>query len=92
MEQRFDIILPEMENVTVDFSCAEDATWMTFDLMKGSDFTEAEYNQFVSALAAELGNGTDASDEYQKKTTWTVGEAMWDVTWDLGTSLAVNFG
>lgn len=68
------------------------ATWMTFDLTKESVFTEGEYNQFVNAVSAELGNGTDVSDEYQMRMTWTVDEILWDVVWDLTTGLAVNFG
>ena len=88
----FHLNMPEMENVTVGFSCDENATSMTFDLTKEDNFTESEYNQFVSALSAKLGNGTDESDEYQKRTTWTDGEKLWDVTWDLTTGLAVNIG
>lgn len=88
----FEITMPEMENVTVGFSCDENATSMTFDLTKADNFTESEYNQFVSALSAKLGNGTDDSDEYQKRTMWTDGEKLWDVVWDMTTGLAVNFG
>ena len=89
---RFEIDLPETDDVSAEFSCAADATWMTLDLTKEGGFTETEYGLFVSALSAKLGNGTDESDEYQKRTTWTVDGALWDVTWDLGTGLAVNFG
>lgn len=92
ISKRFEIDLPEKEGVSVDFSCAADATWMTFDLTKESDFTESEYNGFVNAISVKLGDGKNESDEYQKRTTWTVEERMWDVTWDLETGLAINFG
>ena len=91
-EERFDTVLPSPEIASVDFSCAEDTSSMTFDLTKESDFTEEEYVQFVRVLSEKLGDGTDKSDEYQKKTTWTVDGGMWDVVWDLESTLAVNFG
>ncbi|MBQ4255873.1 MAG: InlB B-repeat-containing protein [Bacilli bacterium] len=91
-ETRFAISLPEMNGLSSDFSCASDSSWMTFDMTKENAFTEDEYNGFVAALSEKLGNGTLDDDEYQKRTTWTVGGVLWDVTWDLATSLAINLG
>lgn len=88
---RYGITLPSMTNVSAMFSCAADSTWMTFDLFKESNFSEDDYNQFVSALTTKLGNGTDASDENQKRTTWMIDGLFWDVTWDLTTGIAINF-
>ena len=61
-------------------------------MTKENAFTEDEYNGFVAALSEKLGNGTLDDDEYQKRTTWTVDGVLWDVTWDLATSLAINLG
>lgn len=89
---RHDITIPTMTNLSVDFSCDADSTYMTFDMTKASNFTESEYNQFVNALTTKLGNGTDASEEnVNKKTTWTVNGLFWSVEWDLTDCIAINF-
>lgn len=89
--QRFDITLPVIENISADFSCAEDYAYMTFDLTKETNFTESEYNQFVEVLSAKLGNGNNEDDEIQKRNTWEGDNVFWDVVWDLTTGVAINF-
>ena len=92
INKRFEITLPEADGVSVDFSCAADKIWMTFDLTKDNNFPQSEYEQFTGTLSEKLSDGTDASDEYQQRTTWTVEERLWDVAWDLTKGLAINIG
>ena len=89
---RFGITLPNVSNVAAEFYCDSKLTCMTFDLTKANNFTEEEYNQFVNVVSNKFGNGTDASDDNQKRTTWNIDGKLLDVVWDLTTGLAINLG
>ena len=99
VETRLGMDLLEMSTfeigLTVDFSCSNDLSYMTFDITRSTDFTESDYVIFVNSIIEFIGDdGTDQSEEGVNKKTgwvWIVDDAKYfTVEWDLTTVIAIN--
>lgn len=99
VETRLGMYLPEMSTfemgLTVDFSCGNDLSYMTFDITKATNFTESDYDIFVYSIIEFIGDdGTDQSEEgVNKKTGWVWivdSDKYFTVEWDLTIGIAIN--
>ena len=99
VETRLGMYSPEMStfemNLTVDFSCGNDLSYMTFDITRATNFTESDYDIFVYSITEFIGDdGTDQSEYGVNKKTgwvWIADDAKYfTVEWDLTTGIAIN--
>ena len=84
------ISLPDSSASVTCFSVTADGSSVTLDMLSDS-FTEEIYNQFVTAMATALGNGSDNTDPGNNmRMDWTVAGHLYSLEWDLTTGLAIN--
>lgn len=91
LTKKLDITVPDLSDVSTDFSCSSDNACFTFDLYKETNFTEDDFNQFASILTDKLGTGHDVSSEIEKRIDWKLFGQWYSLTWDLTTGIAINF-
>ena len=93
LNETFGILLPDHENVTLEWnSFAKDGEEVTFGFSR-SDFTISDFNDVKAILSEKLGAPTEKNDngEYGYDVSWISGGYYYSASWDpAGKTIDIN--